>query len=198
MECIMPTPKKILMIVGDFNEDLEVYFPYQAMLMNNYLIDSISPGKDKGDFIQTAVHDLDKPNLQSYTEKLGHLFPITADFSKITLKDYFALIIPGGRAAEYQRLNKDILAIIRHFHDTNKPIACICHGIQILAEAGILEDKKCTTVGFCEPDVRKAGGHFIDTGMDGVVVDGKLVTGATWLGNAPWMRAFLHILQNEG
>ncbi len=186
------------MIVGDFNEDLEVYFPYQAMLMNNYLIDTVSPGKNKGDFIQTAVHDLDKPHLQSYTEKLGHLFPITADFSKITLKDYFALIIPGGRAAEYQRLNKDILAIIRHFHDTNKPIACICHGIQILAEAGILEDKKCTTVGFCEPDVRKAGGHFIDTGMNGVVVDGKLVTGATWLGNAPWMRAFLHILQNEG
>lgn len=177
--------KKILMIVGDFNEDLEVYFPYQAMLMNNYLIDTVSPGKNKGDFIQTAVHDLDKPHLQSYTEKLGHLFPITADFSKITLKDYDALIIPGGRAAEYQRLNKDILAIIRHFHETNKPIACICHGIQILAEAGILENKKCTTVGFCEPDVRKARGHFIDTGMDGVVVDGKLVTGATWLGNAP-------------
>ncbi|AMQ28241.1 TPA: DJ-1/PfpI family protein [Legionella pneumophila] len=193
----MPTSKKILMIVGDFNEDLEVYFPYQAMLMNNYLIDTVSPGNNKGDFIQTAVHDLDKPHLQSYTEKLGHLFPITADFSKITLKDYDALIIPGGRAAEYQRLNKDILAIIRHFHETNKPIACICHGIQILAEAGILENKKCTTVGFCEPDVRKARGHFIDTGMDGVVVDGKLVTGATWLGNAPWMREFLHILQNE-
>lgn len=185
------------MIVGDFNEDLEVYFPYQAMLMNNYLIDTVSPGKNKGDFIQTAVHDLDKPHLQSYTEKLGHLFPITADFSKITLKDYDALIIPGGRAAEYQRLNKDILAIIRHFHETKKPIACICHGIQILAEAGILENQKCTTVGFCEPDVRKAGGHFIDTGMDGVVVDGKLVTGATWLGNALWMREFLHILQNE-
>ncbi|WP_457589194.1 DJ-1/PfpI family protein, partial [Legionella pneumophila] len=131
----MSTSKKILMIVGDFNEDLEVYFPYQAMLMNNYLIDTVSPGKNKGDFIQTAVHDLDKPHLQSYTEKLGHLFPITADFSKITLKDYDALIIPGGRAAEYQRLSKDILAIIRHFHETNKPIACICHGIQILAEA---------------------------------------------------------------
>lgn len=185
------------MIVGDFNEDLEVYFPYQAMIMNDYHVDTVSPDKKKGDFIQTAVHDLDRPELQSYTEKLGHLFPITADFSKLNLNDYCALIVPGGRAAEYQRLNKDILAMVKHFHDANKPIACTCHGIQILAEAGILKNKKCTTVGFCEPDVRNAGGHFVDSGLDGVVVDGKLITGATWFGNAPWIKEFLRVLKQE-
>lgn len=190
--------KKVLMIVGDYNEDLEVFFPYQVLTMLEYPVDTISPGKKKGSHIVTAIHDHEGRDLQTYTEKLGHKFPVTAHFDTVDLSTYEALIIPGGRAAEYQRMDKNILAIIQHFHKENKLIGCICHGIQILAEADILKNKKCTAAWFCEPDVRRAGGHFVAHPQEKFVIDGKLVTGTTWFDNPAWMGAFVRMLEADG
>lgn len=197
MELLKMT-KKILMIVGDFNECLETFFPYQVLKMLGHQVDTISPEKIAGDRILTAVHDLEDPNLQSYTEKRGHYFPITKTFKEVNANDYDSLVIPGGRASEVQRLDEDVLNIVRHFPENDKVHTCTCHGIQLFAAAGILKDKQCTGVPFCKPEVEMAGGIFIDKGLEGVVTDGLLVTGATWFGegNSNWMREFIDLLNS--
>lgn len=178
----------VLMIVGDFNEDLEVRFPQQALEMLGHEVHTVSPGKAAGSSIVTAVHDLADASLQSYTEGRGHTLPVTHDFSKSEPQQYDALIVPGGRAAEYQRCDNTILDLVRHFFEHDKPVACTCHGIQILAAAGVLTGRHVTAVPFCRPEVEMAGGLWIDCGLDGTTVDGKLVTAATWMSNPGWMR----------
>ena len=188
----------ILMIVGDFNEDLEVRFPQQALEMLGHAVHTVSPGKVAGSSIVTAVHDLADTSLQSYTEDRGHTLPVTHDFSKVDTDHYDALIVPGGRAAEYQRCDDTILNLVRHFFEGNKPVACTCHGIQILAAAGVLKDRSVTAVPFCRPEVEMAGGQWVDCGLDGTEVDGMLVTASTWMSNPGWMRAFSELLGNTG
>ena len=188
----------ILMIVGDFNEDLEVRFPQQALEMLGHAVHTVSPGKVAGSSIVTAVHDLADTSLQSYTEDRGHTLPVTHDFSKVDTDQYDGLIVPGGRAAEYQRCDDTILNLVRHFFEGNKPVACTCHGIQILAAAGVLKDRSVTAVPFCRPEVEMAGGQWVDCGLDGTEVDGMLVTASTWMSNPGWMRAFSELLGNTG
>ena len=180
----------VLMIVGDFNEDLEVRFPQQALEMLGHAVHTVSPGKPAASSVVTAVHDLADSSLQSYTEARGHTLPVTHDFSKTDPAAYDALIVPGGRAAEYQRCDESILSLVRHFFECEKPVACTCHGIQILAAAGVLKNRQVTAVPFCRPEVEMAGGEWVDCGLDGHHVDGKLVTASTWMSNAGWMRAF--------
>ncbi len=185
---------KILMIVGDFNEDLEVRFPQQALEMLGHAVHTVSPGKAAGSSIVTAVHDLADTSLQSYTEDRGHTLPVTHDFPRVDTDQYDGLIVPGGRAAEYQRCDDTILNLVRHFFEGNKPVACTCHGIQILAAAGVLKDRRVTAVPFCRPEVEMAGGQWVDCGLDGTEVDGMLVTASTWMSNPGWMRAFSELL----
>jgi protease I len=181
---------RVLMIVGDFNEDLEVRFPQQALEMLGHEVHTISPGKVAGSSVVTAVHDLADSSLQSYTENRGHTLPISHDFSNTDPTDYDGLIVPGGRAAEYQRCDARILTLVRHFFEYEKPVACTCHGIQILAAAGVLTDREVTAVPFCKPEVEMAGGHWVDRGLDGIEVDGMLITASTWMSNPAWMREF--------
>ncbi|MEE2907255.1 MAG: DJ-1/PfpI family protein [Planctomycetota bacterium] len=185
---------RILMIVGDFNEDLEVRFPQQSMEMLGHDFHTVSSGKPAGSTVVTAVHDLADASLQSYTEARGHAFPVTHDFEKIDLADYDALVIPGGRAPEYQRCDEKILDLVRHFFKADKPVACTCHGIQILAAAGVIQGRTVTAIPFCRIEAELAGATFVDRGLDGIEVDGVLVTASTWMSNAPWMRAFNEIL----
>ena len=185
---------QILMVVGDFNEDLEVRFPQQALEMLGHAVHTVSPGKSAGSSVVTAVHDLADASLQSYTEDRGHTLPVTHDFSKTDLNDYDGLIVPGGRAAEYQRCDNKILELVRHFFEHEKPVACTCHGIQILAAAGVLADRRVTAVPFCRPEVEMAGGLWVDRGLDGTEVDGQLVTASTWMSNPGWMREFSRLL----
>ncbi len=185
---------RILMIVGDFNEDLEVRFPQQALEMLEHEVHTISPGKEAGSSVVTAVHDLADKSLQSYTEERGHTLPVTHSFSATDPKDYDGLIVPGGRAAEYQRCDENILTLVRDFFDSSKPVACTCHGIQTLAAAGVLTGRSVTAVPFCRPEVEMAGGIWADRGLDGIEVDGPLVTAATWMSNPAWMREFSRLL----
>ena len=184
----------VLMIVGDFNEDLEVRFPQQALEMLGHDVHTVSPGKSAGSSVVTAVHDLADASLQSYTEARGHTLPVTHDFAKTDSSHYDALIVPGGRAAEYQRCDHAILDLVRYFFENNKPVACTCHGIQILAAAGVLEGRRVTAVPFCRPEVEMAGGVWVDCGLDGTQVDQMLVTASTWMSNPGWMREFSRLL----
>ena len=128
--------KKILMIVGDFVEDYEVMVPFQALLMVGHTVHAVCPGKKAGERVRTAIHDFEGD--QTYSEKPGHNFTLNATFDEVKPETYDALVIPGGRAPEYIRLNEKVLEAVRHFSKANKPIAAICHGAQVLAAAGVI------------------------------------------------------------
>lgn len=184
--------KKILMLVGDFVEDYEVMVPYQALLMVGHTVHAVCPGKKAGEFVRTAVHDFEGD--QTYTEKPGHNFMLNAAFDKIRAEKYDALVIPGGRAPEYIRLNEKLLAMVRHFAAAGKPIAAICHGPQVLAAAGVIHGKTCTAYPAVGPDVRSAGGKWADGAVDKAVVDGNLVTAPAWPAHPDWLAKFLVLL----
>jgi protease I len=184
--------KKILMLVGDFVEDYEVMVPFQALLMVGHHVDAVCPGKKAGEWVQTAIHDFE--GHQTYSEKPGHRFTLNADFASVRASDYDALVIPGGRAPEYLRLNADVLRIVRHFAEAGKPIAAICHGPQILAAAGVLSGKTCSAYPAVGPEVREAGGKLAEVPIDGAHADGMLVTAPAWPAHPAWLRKFLDVL----
>jgi len=184
--------KKILMLVGDYVEDYEVMVPFQALLMVGHVVHAVCPDKKAGDFVRTAVHDFEGD--QTYSEKRGHNFTLNATFSEVKAEDYDALVIPGGRAPEYIRLNKAVISMVQHFASADKPIAAICHGAQVLAAAGILGGKGCTAYPAVGPDVRCSGGKWVDTPIDKAHVDGKLVTAPAWPAHPDWLGKFLIVL----
>lgn len=186
--------KKILMLVGDFVEDYEAMVPFQMLTMVGHTVDTVCPGKQAGDKVKTAVHDFEGD--QTYSEKPGHNFAITADFDKIQGHTYDGLVIPGGRAPEYLRLNEKVLEIVRHFAQAQKPVAAICHGAQLLAAAGVLGGKLCTSYPAVKHEVILAGARWgeINATFTNAHVDGNLVTAAAWPAHPEWMRKFLKLL----
>ncbi len=189
-----PKGKKILMLVGDFVEDYEAMVPFQMLLMVGHQVDTVCPEKKPGDTVRTAVHDFEGD--QTYSEKPGHNFHITANFDHIKVKNYDGLVIPGGRAPEYLRLNNRILEIVREFFDAGKPVASICHGQQILAAAGVVEGRECTAYPAVGPELTAAGAKWcgINDTFSNACVDGNLVTAPAWPAHPEWMRAFLKLL----
>jgi protease I len=187
-------PKKILMLVGDFVEDYEAMVPFQGLQMVGHEIHATSPEKKAGDFVKTAVHDFEGD--QTYTEKPGHRFPVTVDFESLDPEEYTALIIPGGRAPEHLRMNARVLEIIRHFSKENKPIAAICHGIQLLTTADVVAGRLCTGYPALRDDVVRAGGKWAQSNgeFSNVVVDGNLVTAPAWPAHPAWLSEFLKLL----
>ncbi len=184
--------KKILMLVGDFVEDYEVMVPFQALQMVGHDVHAVCPDKKAGEFVRTAVHDFEGD--QTYSEKPGHNFTLNATFAEINAQDYDALVIPGGRAPEYIRLNADVIKIVQHFHEADKPIAAICHGAQLLAAAGVVRGKSCTAYPAVGPDVASAGGEYVEIAVDKAHVDGNLVTAPAWPAHPEWLAAFLSVL----
>jgi len=188
-------PAKLLLLAGDFVEDYEIMVPFQALQMVGHTVHAVCPGKKKGDIVRTAIHDFEGD--QTYTEKRGHNFQLNATFDDIDPSTYDALVIPGGRAPEYLRLNAQVLDIVRHFDTANKPIAALCHGPQILAAAGVLKGRKLNCYPACAPEVTLAGGTFVPVDFSEAVVDGKLVTGPAWTAHPAWLARFLEVLEDH-
>jgi|UniRef100_A6VZH3 protease I len=186
--------KKILMITGDFTEDYETMVPFQALMSVGHTVHAVCPDKKSGDTVATAIHDFEGD--QTYTEKPGHRFALNATFADIKVEDYDALVIPGGRAPEYLRLNKTVVAMVKHFFDTNKPVAAVCHGAQLLAAAGVLEGRKCSAYPACQPEVELAKGEFMDIPVDQAVTDGNLVTAPAWPAHPAWLAQFYALLES--
>ena len=184
--------KSILMLVGDYVEEYEVMVPFQALLMVGHSVHAVCPGKKAGDVVRTAIHDFEGD--QTYSEKRGHNFSLNASFDQIKPEEYDALVIPGGRAPEYIRLNPRVLEIVRHFANAGKPIAAICHAAQVLAAAGVLQGKKCSAYPAVGPDVTRAGGSYVELGMAEAVADGNLVTAPAWPAHPAWLAKFLAVL----
>ena len=186
--------KKILMLAGDYVEDYEVMVPFQMLLMVGHQVDAVCPGKKAGQSVRTAIHDFEGD--QTYSEKRGHNFVLNADFDSIDPAHYDALVIPGGRAPEYLRLDPRVLEIVRHFVEAGKPLASICHGQQILVAADVLTGRRATAYPAVKPELVRAGAVWCDVNetFSNAVVDGNLVTAAAWPGHPEWIRSFLEVL----
>lgn len=184
--------KKILMLCGDFGEDYETMVPFQLLLAVGHTVHAVCPGKKAGEQIATAVHDFEGD--QTYSEKRGHNFTLNASFDEVDPAAYDALVIPGGRAPEYLRLNPAVIAIVQAFAKATKPVAAICHGAQLLAAAKVIEGLRCSAYPACAPEVELAGGTYAEIPVDAAVTDGWLVSAPAWPAHPAWMAQFLALL----
>lgn len=184
--------KTILLLVGDFVEDYEVIFPYHGLIMVGHTVHAVCPHKKAGDRVRTAVHDFEGD--QTYTEKPGHNFILNASFGDARADAYDGLVIPGGRAPEYLRLDGQVIDLVRAFAAANKPVAALCHGIQVLTAAGVVKGRTLTAYPAVAPEITAAGGRYVDLPADGVHVDGNLVTAPAWPANPHWLAKFLEVL----
>jgi protease I len=184
--------KKILFLTGDYAEDYETMVPFQMLEMVGYEVHVVCPGKKKGDTVKTAIHDFEGD--QTYSEKPGHNFALTYSFDEVTVSDYLGLVIAGGRAPEYLRLNDKVIDIVRYFFSHNKPVAAVCHGIQILTAANVVKGRKLTAYPAVGPEVTLAGGEFQAIAADKAFVDGNLVTSPAWPGHPAFIGEFLKLL----
>jgi protease I len=183
---------KLLMIVGDYVEDYEVMVPFQALQMVGHTVDAVCPGKKTRDFVRTAIHDFEGD--QTYSEKRGHNFVLNATFADVEPSAYDGLVIPGGRAPEYLRLNPKVIALVQHFEQTKKPIAALCHGVQILAAAKVIEGKQVSAYPACAPDVEAAGGHYAPLAMDQAITCENLVSSPAWPAHPAFLAQFNSLL----
>lgn len=184
--------KQILMLVGDYAEDYETMVPFQFLTGLGYTVHAVCPDKNQGDHIATAIHDFEGE--QTYSEKRGHNFAINYSFNQVNPDDYIGLVIPGGRAPEYLRMNNRVIEIVQAFDQKKKPIAAVCHGAQLLAAADILKDKTCSAYPACAAEVKLAGGNYADIAVTEAVTDGHLVTAPAWPAHPAWLAQFVQVL----
>jgi protease I len=184
--------KRILLLAGDFVEDYEIMVPFQALGAVGHTVHAVCPGKVAGDRVRTAIHDFEGD--QTYSEKPGHNFTLNATFETVAADHYDALVIPGGRAPEYLRLNARVLDLVKAFAAANKPIAAICHGAQILTAAGVVSGRKVSAYPACAPEIVQAGGSYAEIAIDAACTDGNLVTAPAWPAHPAWIGQFLAVL----
>lgn len=190
---ITGSDKRILFICGDYMEDYEVVVPFQSLQAIGCHVDAICPNKGAGDKCPTAVHDFEGD--QTYSEKPGHDFTLTASFQGLDASSYDALVIPGGRAPEYLALDEKVIALVQNFMGARKPVASICHGQQILSAAGVLKGRKCTAYPAVKLNVVLGGATWIEPEpIDRCFTDGNLVTGAAWPGHPEFISQLMVLL----
>jgi protease I len=187
--------KKILFLTGDFAEDYETMVPFQALQAVGHVVHAVCPDKRAGDTIKTAIHDFEGD--QTYTEKPGHLFKLNASFADAEVGNYDALMIAGGRAPEYLRLNPRVIELVQQFAAAGKPIAAVCHGAQLLAAAEVIRGKTISAYPACAPEVKLAGATYADIPVDQAVTDGIFVTAPAWPAHPAWIGQFLQKLGTE-
>ena len=187
--------KKILLFAGDYAEDYETMVPFQMLTMLGYEVHAVCPRKKAGQRVITAIHDFEGE--QTYSEKRGHYFTLNYDFDKVNPEDYAGLVIGGGRAPEYLRLNEKILEFTRHFFEANKPVAAVCHGPQILNAAGVIKGRTLTAYPAVGPELTQSGANYVEIDVDKAITDGNLVTAPAWPAHPDWMRQFVELLGAE-
>ncbi|KAJ3116509.1 hypothetical protein HDU96_009495 [Phlyctochytrium bullatum] len=188
--------RRVLIIAGDFVEDYEIMVPFQALLALGIEVDAVCPDKKAGEKVMTAIHDFE--GHQTYTEKPGHAFALTLDFDKCKPSEYDGLYIPGGRAPEYLRLDDRVLEMVRHFFAAKKPVAAICHGIQLITAAGCIgSDFECTAYPACSPEIKATGAKYVKLSASEAVTSHNLVTSPAWPGHPALLKKFLKLLKIE-
>ncbi|XP_047314921.1 protein DJ-1 homolog D [Impatiens glandulifera] len=190
---ITGSDKRILVLCGDFMEDLEVMVPFQSFQVLGCHVDAVCPNKVAGETCMTAIHDFEGD--QTYSEKPGHEFTLNATYDDVIVSSYDALIIPGGRAPEYLARDPSVLKLVKEFMESGKPIASICHGQQILAAADLLKGRKCTAYPAVKLNVVLAGATWLEPDpIDSSFIDGNLVTAAAWPGHPKFVSQLMALL----
>ncbi|AKU94441.1 ThiJ/PfpI family protein [Labilithrix luteola] len=184
--------KKLLMLCGDYAEDYETMVPFQALQIAGHTVHAVCPNKKAGDKIRTAIHDFEGD--QTYSEKRGHDFVLNATFADVNAEDYDGLVIVGGRAPEYIRMERRVLEMVRHFASANKPIAAVCHGAQVLTAAEVIKGRRISAYPAVAHEVRLAGGEYADIPIDGAITDGNFVTAPAWPAHVAWLSQYLTLL----
>ena len=184
--------KKLLMICGDYCEDYETMVPFQALQAVGHTVHAVAPDKAAGDFIHTAIHDFE--GAQTYSEKPGHRFTLNATFAEIKPENYDGLVIPGGRGPEYLRMHAPVMAMVKHFTSTGKPVAAVCHGAQLLAATGDIQGRTISAYPACQVEVELAGAKYANIPVDQAVTDGPFVTAPAWPAHPAWIAQFLAVL----
>lgn len=184
--------KKILMLVGDYAEDYETMVPFQFLTGLGYTVHAVCPNKKTAIILRRLFMILKVSKL--IAKKRGHNFAINYDFDAVNTEDYVGLVIPGGRAPEYLRMNERVVEIVREFDRVKKPIAAVCHGAQLLAAADILKDRLCSAYPACAAEVKLAGGQYADIAVTEAVTDGHLVTAPAWPAHPAWLAQFVKVL----
>jgi protease I len=181
---------KILMLTGDAGEAQEIYYAKFRLEEEGWQVQIATSEKR---VFHSVVHDFE-PGYDTYTEKPGYRVQADLGFDEVVVKEYDGLVLPGGRAPEFLRNRPQAVSIVRHFLETEKPIAANCHGPLLLFVAGNMKGRTMTCYPELEPDVRNAGAVFVNRE---VVVDGSLVTVRGWPDNGPWMREFVRLVKTK-
>lgn len=181
---------KVLMPIGDASEVLDTMYPYFRLPEDGFEVVVAGPEKRQYHLVEHDSH----PEWDITVEKPGYNLKSQVAFRDINPEDFAGLFLSGGRAPEYLRYDADLVRIVKHFFATGKPVASVCHGIELVAAAGVLKGRTATTVKKCRLDIEFAGGRYVD---QPVVVDGNLVTARTWHDNTPFIKEFVHALRNR-
>lgn len=184
--------KKLLMICGDYCEDYETMVPFQALQAVGHTVHAVAPNKKAGDYILTAIHDFE--GAQTYSEKPGHRFTLNYNFADVKPESYDGLVIPGGRGPEYLRMDAQVMALVKHFTSTGKPVAAVCHGAQLLAATGDIKGRTISAYPACQVEVELAGATYAAIPVDQAVTDGPFVTAPAWPAHPAWIAQFLVVL----
>jgi protease I len=185
---------KVLIPIGDATETLDTFYPIFRVQEDGF--DAVVAGPEAR-FYHTVMHEIPPDATIAWDitrESPAYHLKATIAFRDVKPEEYAGLFISGGRAPEYIRYDQDLLRITRHFFETGKPVASVCHGIEILTAAGVIQGKKVTTVAKCALDCEQGGAKYVN---DACVVDGNLVCARTWHDNAPLMRTFMKMLNAQ-
>ncbi|XDA99090.1 DJ-1/PfpI family protein [Sulfitobacter sp. LCG007] len=189
--------KKVLMLIGEYSEEYEIFVVQQALEAVGHTVDIICPETKKGDRVTTSVHDFG-PGVRTWTEHVGHAIIVTQDFDTTKTDGYDSVYIAGGRGPEYIRTYPRVREIVREFHKADKPIAAICHGLQVLvAVPEVIEGKRVSGLFTTEPEVALTGATYVKIGGKDALRDGNLVTAEGWTALAAFIREYLVVLGTE-
>jgi protease I len=178
----------ILLVIGDAAEVLDTFYPLFRLKEEGYEVRVGAPERRIYHLVQHDRH----PDWDITVESPGYKLAADVAFREVSVMEFAGLIISGGRAPEYLRYDADLLRLTRLFFEWEKPVASVCHGIEIVAAAGVLKGREATTVAKCKLDVESFGGTYVDRE---VVVSGNLVTARTWHDNPGWMREYIRLLR---
>jgi protease I len=185
------TAGKILMPVGDATETVDTLYPFIRVKEDGYR--PVVAGKEARVY-HMVLHEVPPASgipWECTEERPGYHITAEIAFRDVDPTEYTALFVSGGRAPEYLRYDEDLMRIVRHFFEADKPVGVVCHGIEIVSAAGVIEGKTVTTVSKCAMDCTQGGAKYVD---QPAVVDGNLVTARTWHDHAPCMREFMKLL----
>ena len=185
---------KVLMPLGDATEALDTFYPFFRLKEAGYEVIVAGP---EARLYHTVLHEIPPDSSIPWDitqERPAYFIKAEVAFKDINPDEYAGVFISGGRAPEYIRYDEDLNRVVKAIHDAGKPVASVCHGIEILTSAGIINGRNVTTVAKCAMDAEQGGGNYVN---QETVVDGNIVSARTWHDNAPLMRTFLEMLDAE-